>query len=428
MEEEAIKAGAGKDNPYAALAKLFKAHFYYDLSMRVGDIPLTASIKGLQDLAPKYDSQKSVMIQVLAWLSEANQDLKNLINNNNNQLTGDFYYGNKLSAWRKAVNVQALRVLLQLSKKSADSDLGIQNKITAILANPAEYPLFESNADNLQYQFNNSFNKYPVNPDNYGFDATRYNMAATYLNNLVALKDPRTFVTAEPTPKSLAAGKQPSDYTAYNGASSGEDLALMSSKANSGEYSFYNRRRYYTSYTAEPYILLGYAEMCFNIAEAINRGFAPGSSEDWYVKGIQASHSFYGIINGNNTFYYQKPGGSNTDNIAYTANFDWNSYYTQAAVKYAGNNATGLSQILLQKYLAFYQNSGYEAYYNWRRTGVPTFLTGPGTANSERIPKRFSYPTGGTGEINTNEENVKAAIQAQFGGTDDINAEMWIIK
>jgi hypothetical protein len=31
-----------------------------------------------------------------------------------------------------------------------------------------------------------------------GFDATRYNMSATYLNTLVSLNDPRAFVTAEP--------------------------------------------------------------------------------------------------------------------------------------------------------------------------------------------------------------------------------------
>ena len=37
-------------------------------------------------------------------------------------------------------------------------------------------------------------------------------------------------------------------------------------------------------------------------------------------------------------------------------------------VKCAGNTAAGLTQILTQKYVAFFQNSGLEAFYNQRRT------------------------------------------------------------
>ena len=35
-----------------------------------------------------------------------------------------------------------------------------------------------------------------------------------------------------------------------------------------------NRYRYYRTNTGEDFIIAGYAEMCFNIAEAINRGWA----------------------------------------------------------------------------------------------------------------------------------------------------------
>ena len=108
----------------------------------------------------------------------------------------------------------------------------------------------------------------------------------------------------------------------------------------------------------------------------------------------------------------------------FSINYDWNAYYNQSSVKYAGNSQAGLNQILTQKYLAFYQNSGAEAYYNWRRTNVPAFHTGPGTANSQRIPLRFSYPSA---ENNVNTANLKAAISSQFG-SDDINEKMWIIK
>jgi hypothetical protein len=292
-------------------------------------------------------------------------------------------------------------------------------------------------ADNLRFEFVNPFNKYPTNPDNFGFDATRYNTSSTYLGLLTSLKDPRTFVTADPAGSKLKAGLLPSDHNAYVGANPAEDLADMSSKAGidngagftPGVYSFYGRKRYYSTYNAEATILVGYPEMCFNIAEAINRGWIAGNAEEWYKQGVQASIGFYGIKEGINTFYYLKAGGKVVelaDYIPYNVNFVFNDYYNQAAVKYAGGNAAGLEQILKQKYLAFFQNSGFQAYYNYRRTGIPDFAKGgPGTGNSGLIPKRFQYP--GT-ERTTNGANLQEALERQYGGKDDINAAMWVIQ
>jgi hypothetical protein len=102
-----------------------------------------------------------------------------------------------------------------------------------------------------------------------------------------------------------------------------------------------------------------------------------------------------------------------------------NAYLDGSLVKYSGNNATGLNQILTQKYIAFFQNSGLEAFYNQRRTGIPTFLTGVGTGNSTRIPKRWQYPAT---ERTTNSGNYTTAISSQYAGKDDINETMWLLK
>jgi hypothetical protein len=103
---------------------------------------------------------------------------------------------------------------------------------------------------------------------------------------------------------------------------------------------------------------------------------------------------------------------------------DFNTYYAQSSVKYDGNTASGLTQILQQRYLALYSHSGLESYFTYRRTGVPTFGTGPGTGNSGRIAMRFQYPST---EISTNTSNYNAAL-TQYGGNDDINGIMWILK
>jgi hypothetical protein len=404
MVAEATRIGLPENNAYSAIADFFRAYFYIDMSMRVGDVPLTKSMLGLENTTPQYDTQKEVFIQALTWLEAANTNLQKLIDANDNSLTGDFMLGNDLKKWQKVVNAYKLRLLITLSKKESDSDLNIKNTFAALLTNKLKYPLMESLDDNLEYKFNNSTEKYPLNPDNYGFTATRNNMAATYLNTLSALHDPRTFVVAEPAQAKLNAGYTALDYEAYLGASSGESLDDMSTKMLNGEYSAINKSKYYGSYEGEPCIQIGYIEQCFNIAEAINRGWVDGDAEAYYKNGIKASWLFH------------------------KAGYDdyWEDYYKQSAVSYKGNNAEGLKQILTQKYLGFFQNSGWEAYYNFRRTGIPEFLTGAGTGNSGRIAKRWQYPEL---ERTANAENYKSALQNQFGtNNDDINSEMWIIK
>ena len=424
MEAEATKTVASP-NAYTAIGKFLRAYFLYDLTMHLGDIPVSEALKGLENITPVYDTQKEVFEQILSYLDDANTEMGTL-KSTNYVLANDFYYNNNLAKWQKAVNAFKLRVLVQLSMKDTDPDLAIKAKFAETISNPEKYPLFESDAENLSFVYNNQYNKYSTNPDNFGFDATRYNMSSTYLGNLTELQDPRTFFVAEPAAALVDLGALPNSYEAFVGAGSGEDLATMSANANLGEYSFINRKRYYQTYTAEPTTQIGYQEMCFNIAEAANRGWINNvSAETWYQNGIQSSQAFYGIQDGSNTVTFQKPGGTLAESETYTIEYQYSTYYNQLSVKYAGNDATGLNQILLQKYLSMYQNSGPEAYYTWRRTGIPEFHTGPGTGNSQRVALRYQYPSS---ERDVNKTNLDAALTSQFNGTDDINAKMWIIK
>lgn len=392
---------------------------------------MSEALKGLANPTPAYDSQKQIFMQSLQLLEESNTQLAALIAASNTALLGDFYFQEKISGgsdalttlkkWQKVVNSFKLRVLINLSKKSADADLNIKQKFADVVNNPAKYPIMTDMSDNWEYVYNAAYNYYPNNRGNYGFDALRLCVAATWLNTLSSLRDLRAMKVADPA---RGLGYTDTSYNSFVGGGNGEDMSVLGGNIVALKISPIGRKRYYDGYTGENTFLVGYPEMCLNIAEAINRGWVTGSADAWYQKGVKAMFSFYGIVDGANTVSFLKataPG----DYVNYTVNFSFADYFNQTAVKYAGDNATGLNQILTQRYLALARNSGLEGYYQWRRTGVPAFHTGPGIGNSNIIPLRYQYPAS---ELATNKNNYNAALTAQYGGKDDINAAMWIIK
>lgn len=431
MEEVATKASGSNTNPYVALGKFFRAYFFVKMTLKVGDLPMTEALGGLENSTPKYDSQKQIFVQSLQLLEEANTQLSSLIAAANSGLLGDFYYQERISnpkssleslkQWQKVVNTFKLRVLIELSKKESDGELNIKQKFNDVISNPAKYPIMTDASDNLEYVYNQVYNHYTNNKDNYGNDALRLTVASTWLNTLAGLNDLRAMKIADPA---RGLGFPDTSYKSFVGASIGEDLGTMGTKVVAGKYALIGRKRYYDGLTGENTFIVSYQEMCLNIAEAINRGWVSGDANSWYQKGIKASFAFYGVNDGSNTVSFLRtylPG----DYINYNITFNYNDYFNQPSVKYAGNNATGLNQILTQKYLAMGRNTGMEPFYQWRRTGVPAFATGSGVGNGGVIPLRFQYPAT---EFSTNGSNVKAAVQTQYGGNDDINAQMWILK
>lgn len=426
MDKEAERLEKSTTTGYHAIGKFLRAFYFYNLTSLMGDVPMKDALKGSELLQPAYDPQKDVFQQILTWLDEANNDFKSL-DDRKISVNGDFFYGGDWTKWRRATNAFKLRVLIALSKKDADADLKIKQRFTETLADAAKYPLFEKMEDNFSYKYVASINNYTTNTINFGNDALRYNMAQTYVKGCTDLEDPRVLITCEPAWKLVNDNDwEPTDFRAFVASGTGEAQDLMESKALSYSISLINRYRYYRTMTAEDFIIIGYPEMCFNIAEAMHRGWVTGSAEDWYVKGIKASQEFYGIKEGSNIAYYLGVGKLLSKNEWTVApfTFNFNAYYNKASVQYE-TGAAGLNKILMQKYLAFFQNSGWEPYYNYRRTGVPTFSTGVGIGNNGIIPKRWSYPSY---EQNRNGENLKKALDRQFSGSNSINDAIWLIK
>lgn len=408
MEVESQKIGA-PGAPYLAMAKFFRAYFFVSAADMFGDIPMSDALKGANDgnFSPKYDTQKEVYIQSLKLLEDANTDLTPLVAAQA-KVEGDFFYNGDLAKWQKLVNSFRLRVLVSLSKRADDTpELNIKQQFAEIVGNPAKYPLILTNADNFQLVYNTSnvSNNYPLWPSNGVVlkNDLRNNFGATYMNILTRTNDPRVFVVALPTDSARLSGDAgyATKFTSFRGGRTGELQTTLKDQAIAGKLSMINFDYWLSSPSGVPCVQLGAAETNFNIAEGINRGWASANALTYYEQGISESIKFYGI--------------TNTATISAFLNKN----------TYSGNNTAGLNQILEQKYVSFFQNSGRQAYYNNRRTGIPKFDIGPSNANNNLIPTRWAYPTS---EYTVNAINLKEALQRQFAGADTQNGVTWAIK
>lgn len=393
MNQAAQQQGQGSKG-YEALAKFFNSYFIIELTQEFGNVPYSEALKAGQDnLKPKYDNQEDIYLKVLNDLTDANQ----ILMNNTETIKGDIVYNGNPVKWRMLINSFALRVLISLSHKTGDTKLNVVKRFQTIMSDPQTYPIMTSNSDNGELQFfDKNGNRYPYYNDN-GMEANEY-MAKTFVDKLKNMKDPRLFAFADRAPKYASA---PVDsFGAYNGVQASATLNQINNVTNTGTISRINAR-YYSNPTTEPSIALGYPETEFNIAEAIERGWISGDANTYYQNGIRASLKFYGI-----------------------SDTQINKYVQSDSVAISGNNA--LHQILMQKYLSFFMNSGWEAFYNQRRTGYPVFdVSGGGVADTQ-VPKRWMYPES---ELQNNADNVQAAIKSQFPSMgDDINATMWLLK
>lgn len=434
LEQEAAAQLGNKTNKYFALSKFFRAYSAIWLSQRVGDIPMSQA-GDVNNTTPVFDAQKDVYKNALTLLDDANTILSTLITalpaNSSTVLDGGDIFGLTFLQWQKLINTYRLRVLISMSKRADDAaDLNIKTQFATILGNSSKYPVMTANTDNLVYKFNAAYNTYPVfatgNKDYNNF----LNPTKTILDITTANKDPRTFLIATPAnaQRNAPNNKALGDFTAYVGADPKLTLSAITEANNSGTYSYLNAKRYFSSNTGancEPFIFIGYPELCFNIAEGITRGWAgtPADAKSWYDKGIAASVSNFGLSTGSNSSISISDVAGNTLGTVTT---DMAGFLSAVALDQSSANSA-LTQILSQKFVALFLNSGSEAFYNYRRTGIPAFSQGGGgigTPNGQ-IPHRWLYPLD---EINYNNANYKTSIQTQYSGTDDVKSDMWLIK
>lgn len=398
-------ATASNQNNYRGVALVMKSWMYSILTDAYGDIPYSEATKGKGDMLyyAKYDRQEDIYKGLLADLEEANR----ILGTTNEILEGDILFNGSVERWKKFANSLRLRLLLRQSER-VDPSAAMRE----IVSNPAEYPIFESNEDQAALQYRpEDPNQWPLYTTRAGsYDELR--LSAKMEATLKAYDDPRLRVYAQPTTNSADTG-QPEYTGVLNGLNDEEALIYK------GGSNFVSRVGLLFACwacgapapNAAQGLLMSYSELQFILAEAAERGYISGDAGGYYEEGIRSSFAYYADI-------LNRPG-----NEALNARVDYQppgpAYYSQPEVAYTGSQAEKLRKIGMQKWVSLFFN-GLEAWFDWRRTGIPEIIPGPGNVNGNRVPVRFLYPTQ---EQALNRDNYQGAISQQ--GPDDLNTRTW---
>ncbi len=407
MQMEAKRTG--KPN-YYYLGKFFIDAYIIDMTRTFGDIPYSQIMQSLRDgnfdssaTHPVYDKQHDIYLGVLNDLKIVSDSLSAA----NGSVEGDIIYGGDLSKWKQLVNGYTLRVLMSLSKKESDPSLNIKQRFQEIVNNPNKYPLLSSNDDNGQLDYYDvSGNRYPYYNDN--SMKTDYDLEKSFVNMLKGLNDPRLFVYGRPTTVAIENGLSATDFDAYAGLPGSAPLGDNKTTEAAGKASQMHKRYSYVPIN-EPSVFFGYAEQQFILAEAVVRGWISGDADAYYKEGIRAAMKF-----------------SNFENTYSQSDID--DYINQPMITL--QSGTEIKQIITQKYISMYMNTGWQPFYEHRRTGYPHFdVSGSGIINQindqNAVPLRWMYPIG---EYDNNAANVEAAVDRQYPNGDNVNGEMWLLK
>ncbi len=391
-------------NNYLGIALILKSWMFSLATDAYGDIPYTEAVQAKTGAlyTPKYDTQESIYEGILADLKKANE----ILGTSNEAIAGDLIYSGSVSKWKKLANSLRLRYLMRISNKK---DVAAQ--LQEIIANPSANPIFESNNDNamLVYQAT-APNQWPLYGARVGsFDEFR--LSKSMADKLAAINDPRLAVFGRPSERSVAAGApkiegvpnglEDTQALSYNGGPQGVSRVGLSFAclvcADAGQSA--------PVPNVARGLLMTYAELQFILAEAREKALiSTGTAETFYLNGINANLEYYQDIVPTQYGITVTPAAG---------------YFSQAQVAYTGTQADKLNKIGLQKWVALFFN-GLEAWFDWRRTGIPQITPGPGNLNDNKVPVRYIYPLN---EQSLNSKNREEAVSRQ--GPDTINTPVW---
>jgi len=366
--------GQLQNNNYKGVALTLRSWTFQILTDAYGDIPYKQAGNIDSFLTPAYDTQRDVYLGLLSDLKNA----QSLLDPSGPAIQGDAIYGGKIASWKKFVNALRLRIALRI----ADQEPTLAKQVLTDIQNEGG-SYFTSNSDLAALVYQDSPNQNPVSLT---FDTRQdYRISKTIVDRLAALNDPRLPIYAQPTDDA------PHGYV-------GVPNGLLTGDANNLGLSKTSRPGDYFRAPHAPAVIMSYAEVLFDLSEAVSRGFITGDAADLYKQAVLASLGQYGITDATVT----------------------GNYLGQASVQY--NAANYKQSVGNQKWISLF-GQGLEAFAEWRRLDYPQLSPAVAGTLGGKMPLRFIYPGS---EQSLNGASYQKAVQDQ--GADLLTTRLWFDK
>ncbi|ETN94303.1 SusD/RagB family nutrient-binding outer membrane lipoprotein [Zhouia amylolytica] len=371
-----------------SITRIMRVFIYHRLTDLYGDVPYSEAGKAVIDgiLTPKYDAQSEIYADMLKELEEATAALGD---GTSGFGAADIMFQGDQGKWRRFGYSMMMRLGFRLIKVDPAAS---QQWVTKAIAGG----VMESNADIAYIQHTPGPEGINRNGNGEVFTAdASMRMSDTFI--AVLQDDPRLPILAARRSDNSTA---PADL---KGLPNGLDLNMleeMTGEENTDLYAEPNRN----IITGEdaPMFFQTYAEVEFMLAEAAERwGLAGGDPAPHYNAGVRAAMKMLELYG----------------EAAIIDDADIDTYLAA----YPFDPANALEQINTQYWAATFLNE-YEAFANWRRSGLPnlTPVNYPGNVTNGTIPRRLTYSTS---EQSINKENYDAAVAAQ--GPDLLTTRVW---
>ena len=335
-----------------------------------GDVPYSQALKvGESEYLPAYDDAAVIYDDLLARLDSA---ISALGGGGMGFGSSDLIYGNDGASWVKFAQSLKVKLGMRLSHVSpAKAKAAVESAASGT---------FTSNADNASLSYEGSTpNTNPIWVALVQSGRNDFVPANTMVDMLQdSLSDPRQDVFFNPSTK-------------FAGKYKGGTYAASSTWAS---HSHIGTKMFEPSFRG---VLLDFAEISFNLAEAAALGFSvPGDAPTHYTNGIKANFADWSVTG-------------------------VDAYIAKPEVAWATADGTDMVKIARQYWIAMY-NRGFEGWYVYRKFDAPQMNLA--ATSLLKVPKRYTYPAS---EQTLNGSNWTAAASA-IGGDEQQTKIFWDIN
>lgn len=414
-------------NNRVAISKILECYIYSNMVATWGSIPKSLALSG-ENKVP-YDKEEDIYYSLMDSLKVAAASINLGATGDTLKKSADAIYGGSLIKWKKFANTLRLRLALRISNAAPNGNPVVAKQVaTEVLADEANTIL---NLNETARSFWGATSQtwsffYNYNIVNSATNATSINVIGeSLLQHMLPYNDPRVKIYAKPATQGPKIGTywgQPKTTSLPPGYSMPNNP-----HANRAQLDYSQVGDYFSKADAE-YVFLSYEEACFLKSEAALKGWGGSkTAEQYYLDGINASMTKYGLTTTEYNTYVAQPGikwNTKVDTVGRGALFtDYIGITTSAIL-----TPDPFRQIILQEYLALFYNA-FDAWTLLRRTQVlefPPHFNPDGTSPTTSwgyayMPQRFTYPDI---EYNVNLAEVTKAL-AWLGGPDALNTKLW---